>query len=310
MTRQLLAFSRKQVSGPVILDLNQAVENASRMLRRLVGDDVVLRVSMDPELAHVRIDPSQLVQVLMNLALNARDAMHRGGTLRIETRAAAGAVMLAVSDTGSGMSDEVKQRMFEPFFTTKDVGRGTGLGLPVVLGVVQQAGGKIAVETTLGVGTTFRIHLPAVADPLTPVLAVEEAATHGSERVLLVDDDAYLRSAAARGLRGRGYTVLEAQDGITALGMLDADTAIELLITDVVMPGIDGRELVERARVRRPTLRVLYTSGYLEDEVVKRGILSAEVAFLEKPFRIHTLAGKVRQVLDEVPHVEVADAGA
>jgi two-component system cell cycle sensor histidine kinase/response regulator CckA len=299
MTRQLLSFSRKQVCEPVVLDLNRAVEDTRRMLRRMVGDSIVVRVSLDPDARPIRCDPSQLVQVLMNLCVNARDAMRDGGTLMIETWQIGDRVVLAVNDTGCGMTAEVKARVFEPFFTTKEVGRGTGLGLPVVHGIVQQAGGRIEIDSTVGVGTTFRLVFPTVADPVEPMIDLEAVAAHGVERILLVDDDWHLRNAAARGLRTRGYTVLEAGDARSALRLLgEHGKSIDLLITDVVMPGIDGRQLAELARLRVPSLRVLFISGYIEDEIVHHAIQQRTAELVEKPFRVHALAARVRQLLD------------
>ncbi|HET7505332.1 MAG TPA: ATP-binding protein [Kofleriaceae bacterium] len=303
MTRQLLAFSRKQVTEPVVIDLNSAIADTRKMLRRMVGDDVVIATSLEPELGRVRIDPGHLVQVLMNLAVNARDAMAHGGTLTLTTRNVHGKaraeVMLSVTDTGCGIAPEVKERVFEPLFTTKGTTKGTGLGLSVVHGIIEEAGGRIELHTELGVGTTFEIYLPAVDAPIEKIDDVAIAGAHGDERIVFVDDDLYVRATASRALRSRGYTVLEASDAQAALQLLrDHGDAIDLLVTDVVMPSMDGRELAEAARRERPTLRVLYTSGYTDDAVLRHGVRQAEVAFIEKPFRIHALAGKVRQVLD------------
>jgi PAS domain S-box-containing protein len=300
MTRQLLAFSRKQVIEPIVLDLNAAVSDTRKMLRRMVGEDVSIQTSLEPELGRVLIDPGYLVQVLMNLAVNARDAMPRGGSLTISTRTLKqqNEVVLTVSDTGCGMPPEVKAHIFEPFFTTKDSGRGTGLGLSVVHGIVQQAGGRIEVESELGVGTTMRIFLPFVDAPAEHITDVAVIGAAGTEQILLVDDDMYVRVATSRALRARGYHVLEASDGHAALRMLADHADVKLLVTDVVMPGLDGRELVDAARARRPSLKVLYISGYTDDAVLRHGVKHAEVAILEKPFRGHTLVGKVRQILD------------
>jgi CheY-like chemotaxis protein len=206
-------------------------------------------------------------------------------------------VLLVVEDTGCGMSAEIRARVFEPFFTTKERGKGTGMGLAVVHGIVDQAGGALEVDSEVGVGTTFRIFLPTVDASLEPAKDVSAAAAHGVETILLVDDDEYVRRAAARALRARGYTVVEAGDGHTALRQLDA-SGIDLLLTDIVMAGMDGHELATEARVRRPQLKVLYTSGYTDDAVVRHGVERGDVDLIEKPFRIHALAGKVRQVLD------------
>jgi PAS domain S-box-containing protein len=303
MTRQLLAFSRKQVIEPIVLDLNTAIADTRKMLRRMVGDDVVIATSLEPELRPVRIDPGHLVQVLMNLAVNARDAMAQGGTLTLTTRNVQGKagleVMMAVADTGCGIPPEVKERVFEPLFTTKGAGKGTGLGLSVVHGIVDEAGGRIELRSEVDLGTTFEIYLPAVDAPVEKIEDVASAGAHGVEKIVFVDDDLYVRATASRALRSRGYTVLEASDAQAALKLLhDHGNGIDLLVTDVVMPTMDGRELAEAARRECPALRVLYTSGYADDAVLRHGIRLAEVAFIEKPFRVHALAGKVRQVLD------------
>jgi PAS domain S-box-containing protein len=300
MTRQLLAFSRKQLVEPVVLDLNDAVGDTRKMLRRMVGEDISIVTSLEPDLGRVLIDPGYLVQVIMNLTVNARDAMPRGGTLTLTTRnmRSTREVMMSIADTGCGMSDEVKARIFEPFFTTKDVGRGTGLGLSVVHGIVEQAGGRIEVESELGVGTTLKIYFPLVDAPAEKIADVASVGASGTEKILVVDDDMFVRTATSRALRARGYQVLEASDGVGALRMLRDDTNVDLLVTDVVMPGVDGRELVEAARARRPSLKVLYISGYADDAVLHHGVKSAEVAILEKPFRAHMLAGRIRQILD------------
>jgi PAS domain S-box-containing protein len=311
LTRQLLAFSRKQVAEPKVIDINGAVNETRKMLRRMVGEDVLLTTSLDPDLRSVRIDPGYLVQVLMNLAVNARDAMPRGGTLELSTRntvlddafvrahlgAQPGpAVMLSVTDTGCGMSAEILARIFEPFFTTKEQGRGTGMGLAVVHGIVDQAAGVIDVESTVGVGTTFRVYLPALEVQAERRREVSAAMSRGFETILFVDDDEYVRRAAGRALRARGYTVIEAADGAAALGQLHE--RIDLLLTDVVMPKMDGRELADAARAQNPGIRVLYTSGYTDDAIVRHGVLHGQVELIEKPFRMPALAARVRQVLD------------
>jgi two-component system, cell cycle sensor histidine kinase and response regulator CckA len=297
LTRQLLAFSRKQPSEPVVLDLNAAIGETRKMLRRMVGEDVIITTSLEPELAHIRIDPGALVQILMNLAVNARDAMPGGGTLSISTRIESGRVVLAVSDTGCGMPPEVQARAFEPLFTTKGLGKGTGLGLSIVRRIVEQAGGEIELESALGVGTTFRFRFPpavAKADvsgrmPVMPV--------HGKETVLVVDDDAHVRHAIARSLRACGYGVVEAGDGCVALELLRHNQAIELLVTDIVMPNMNGCQLASEARAQRPGLQVLFMSGYADDVVPRDGVSATDVV-LEKPFRNHTLANRIRKMLD------------
>ena len=301
LTRQLLAFSRKQVVEPVVIDLNDAVTDTRKMLRRMVGEDIVIATSLEPELGHVRIDPGHLVQVIMNLTVNARDAMPRGGTLALATRAFGNEMMLSITDTGCGMPPEVRARVFEPFFTTKGVGKGTGLGLSVVHGIVQQANGRIELESAPDVGTCFRIYFPKVDAPADRISDIATAGASGTERIVLVDDDMFVRASTSRALRARGYHVLEAADARDALRLLhDHSHDVALLVTDVVMPGMDGRELVEAARARRPSLKVLYISGYNDDAVIRHGVMHAEVNILEKPFPGHSLATKVRQILDAV----------
>jgi len=301
LTRQLLAFSRKQVTLPVVLDVNAAISETYKMLRRMVGEDIVIKTSFSPDAARACIDPGHLMQVLMNLIVNARDAMEHGGTLTITTRNAMSAagpeVQISIADTGCGMTDEVRRRAFEPLFTTKQAGLGTGLGLSVVHGIVKSAGGRIEIESELGRGTTFQIHLPAVDAPAEKVDSVMATVAQGIETILFVDDDLHVCASASRALRAKGYVVLEASDGDAALKYLrDQADGIDLLVTDVVMPGMNGRELADAARAEQPSLRVLYTSGYTD--VVRHGIRHDEVPFLEKPYTVHHLAGKVRQLLD------------
>ncbi len=315
LTRQLLAFSRRQVVEPVVLDVNACVNETRRMLRRMVGEDILFTTSLEPELQRVRVDAGYLVQVIMNLVVNARDAMPRGGSLDLTTRnvvldeafrsrhpgAFAGpAVSLAVRDTGCGMSPEVMARIFEPFFTTKSVGQGTGMGLSVVRGIVEQAGGFLEVESTVGVGTTFAVYLPGLAAAADQLAEPARASAMGLETLLLVDDDEHVRRAASRALRARGFTVLEAAGGDRALQLIDAHPEIALLVTDVVMPGMDGRDLVHAARTRRPALRTLYVSGYTDEAIVRHGAATGKIELLEKPFRLDCLAAKVRHVLDHV----------
>jgi PAS domain S-box-containing protein len=299
LTRQLLAFSRKEVIEPVVLDVNGAIAETRKMLRRMLGEDIVIETSLDPELHRTRIDPGYFVQILMNLAVNARDAMPRGGRLAITTRNSDREVRIEVADTGTGMAPDVRTRVFEPFFTTKGVGKGTGLGLSVVHGIVQQAGGQITIESELGAGTVICISLPAVDAPAERISDVVLAAQHGTEKIVLVDDDVFVRRATSRSLRSRGYIVLEAADAGAALRLLnDHGSDVALLVTDVVMPGTDGRELVLTARRHRPTLEVLYMSGYTDDAMLRHGLEHDQIPFIEKPFRSHALAGKVRHLLD------------
>lgn len=309
LTRQLLTFSRQQVAEARVVDLNAIVTDTEKMLRRLMGEDVAVDASLTA-VSRVHADPGHLSQVLMNLAVNARDAMPGGGRLTIDTSDVvvrptgadddAPFVLLRVSDTGSGMSPEVRTRIFEPFFTTKGVGQGTGLGLAVVHGIVSQVGGWIDVESEEGVGTTFLIHLPAVSRT-TPVWSkvVTANPVPGTETILLVEDEDLVRRVASRALRAAGYTVIEATDGNSGVRAATAHPGvIHLLLTDVVMPGMGGRMLADQVSQLRPDTRVLYTSGYLDDAIVRHGIQHAEVAFLPKPYDSRSLLGKVREVLD------------
>jgi PAS domain S-box-containing protein len=317
LTRQLLAFSRKQMLEVKDVNLNETVEQAGKMLRRLIGEDVKLTTVLASNLAHVKVDPGQMEQVLMNLAVNARDAMPQGGNLTIETTNvelnepyAAGQldlcagryVMLAVSDTGCGMDDETQARIFEPFFTTKEFGKGTGLGLAVVHGIVKQSGGRIAVYSEPGHGTTFRIYLPAITAvrKLGKSYQGYEKVPKGTETVLLVEDEEGVRQMSCLALRRAGYNVLEARHGLAALRVAEeTPEPIHLLVSDVVMPEMGGPRLAECLTAERPGLKVLYVSGYTDDAVVRHGILREELAFLHKPFTPGALARKVREVLDQ-----------
>src|SRR6267378_3111158 len=316
LTRQLLAFSRRQVLAPKLLDMNAVVANMDKMLRRLIGEDVALVTQLAADLGPVSADPGQLEQVLLNLAVNARDAMPQGGRLTIETanvvlteeyserhhRLPPGQyVLLAVSDTGVGMDEATQKHLFEPFFTTKEVGKGTGLGLATVYGIVKQSGGYIWVYSESGHGTTVKIYLPRVPGVAeAPVPVTEPTPVRGGdETVLLVEDAAPVRTLARRSLEARGYRVLEAPDGPAALALSASHGGgIDILVNDVVMPGMSGRELAERLAPQRPTMKVLYTSGYTDDTMVRQGVLNAGVAFLQKPFVPDTLTRKVREVLD------------
>ena len=316
LTRQLLAFSRRQVVALRVLDLNAVVADVGKMLRRLIGEDVELTTVLAPSLRRVKADPVQVEQVLLNLAVNARDAMPQGGKLTIETanveldgafarphpEARPGDyILLAVSDTGCGMDEATRGHVFEPFFTTKGPGKGTGLGLATVYGAVKQAGGHVYVYSEPGRGTTFKIYLPAVeetAPESAPHAGLSEG-PRGGETVLLAEDEEGVRTLTRLVLQQQGYTLLEAGDGDEALRICgEHEGRIDLLISDVVMPGLGGRELADRVAAMRPGLRVLYLSGYTDDAVVRHGVLQAETAFLQKPFTVDALACKVREVLD------------
>ena len=298
LTRQLLAFSRKQVVAPRVFDLVALVADAGRMLSRLLGPAVELATPPAAGPVWVRADPGQVEQVVMNLAVNARDAMPDGGRLTVTTAADGRWAVLTVADTGVGMTAEVRDRVFEPFFTTKAVGKGTGLGLAVVHGVVEQSGGRVTVDTAPGAGTTFRVRLP-LADP--PGLGAKaasgfRAAPRGTETVLLVDDEAAVRSLTGQVLRRYGYTVLEAADAAGATTLAECHPGrLDLLVTDVMMPGGDGRRLADQLRRRRPGLRVLFVSGSPDAMVVPHG---GGADILPKPYSPIALAEKVRDVLD------------
>jgi PAS domain S-box-containing protein len=316
LTRQMLAFSRQQVLASRVLDLNSLVADVEKMLRRLIGEDIDFVIVRDPALGQVKADPGQIDQILMNLAVNARDAMPQGGKLLIETsnvelddacaRSHAVAspgryVMLAVSDTGIGMDAETQACIFEPFFTTKEKGKGTGLGLAMVYGTVKQSGGYIFVYSEPGRGTTFKIYLPRVDAPDESVQAPETRGrlVDGSETILLVEDEEALRDLAANILREHGYKVLESTSPEDALQISERHSEpIQLLLTDVVLPRMSGRQIAEHLAPLRPAMGVLYMSGYTDDSVVRHGVLEANTAFLQKPFTPASLARKVREVLD------------
>ena len=315
LTRQLLAFSRKQVLEMRVLDLNELVADVDKLLRRLLGEDIDVLTKLDQTLGAVRADAGQLEQVVVNLAVNSRDAMPEGGKLTIETRNAelddsyarehvpvqpGRYVMLALSDTGVGMSAETISHVFEPFFTTKEAGKGTGLGLATVYGIVKQSGGYVWCYSEPGHGTTFKVYLPRV-DAAVDRLPVRAAArpTHGSETVLLVEDDAGLRALTRRVLERYGYTVLEAATADAASSLArDHAGPIHLLLTDVVLPGAGGRALADELLARRADLKVLFMSGYTEDAILHRGVLAPNTAFIHKPFSADGLTTKLREVLD------------
>jgi PAS domain S-box-containing protein len=315
LTRHLLAFSRRQVLQPVFLDLNAIVKHTETMLGRMLGDNVTLNSVLSHDLGTVRADPGQIEQILMNLAVNARDAMPQGGKITIRTANVTidqayvrqhpylklgPYVMLTVSDTGIGMDAETRARIFEPFFSTKADGKGTGLGLSTVFGIVKQSAGAINAYSEPGHGTKFKVYFPR-CEEAPVVLTTNETAplAGGSETILLVDDAAPLRGLTRLLLEGCGYTVLDSGDPAEAIGIAELHKGpLPLLITDVVMPGFSGRVLADRLRIARPETRVLYTSGYADDEVVQHGLVGADCAFLEKPFTRDALIRKVREILD------------
>jgi PAS domain S-box-containing protein len=300
LTKQLLAFGRRQIVAPVALDINDVVRDVEKMLRRLIGEHIELGVNLDPRGGRVKADPGLLVQLLMNLAVNARDAMPQGGTLSVRTAVTDSVVMLTVVDTGCGMDAATKARIFEPFFTTKPAGEGTGLGLATVHTIVQQAGGTIAVESEVGHGTSFLIEFPLCADrpPAKQTIYVRRSDLRTRETILLVEDEDMVRSLAQRVLEGKGYRVFAAPCGSDALELFEQIPGrVDLMITDVVMPGMGGRQVAECGRERQPDLRVLFMSGYTTDEVLRQGIEEEEVHFLQKPFTPDGLSRKVRDVL-------------
>jgi len=323
LTRQLLAFSRKQVLQPKVFNLNSLIVDLDKMLRRLISEDIEFETVTDPKLGATKADPGQIEQVVMNLVVNARDAIKGGGKIIIETanvtldedyaRNNAGArsgpfVMLAVTDTGEGIIAENLPHIFEPFFTTKEVGKGTGLGLSTVYGIVKQSGGNVWVESQRGRGTTFRIYLPRVDEP-EPALAEpsQPAVTSGAETVLLVEDEPALRDLIKYALTGNGFTVLDVPNAADAITLSRRHTGLlHLLLTDVIMPGMDGPALAKQVQKERPGIKVLYMSGYATNFITHDGVVDPGTNFLEKPFHPRTLLNKVREVLDTSPRVETA----
>lgn len=318
LTKQLLAFSRRQILQPRVLDLNEIVSRVEALLQRTIGEDVTLVKRLDAQLGMISADPGQIEQIILNLAVNARDAMPNGGQLIVETEnvtitdpymarhpgtAPGPHVMLAVTDTGIGMTNDVQSHVFEPFFTTKEPGRGTGLGLATVYGIVKQSGGTIWVYSEPGRGTTFKIFLPTVAHRIDQVPVPHISAPRGgSETILLVEDQPAVRAIVRKALTSHGYTVLDASHGDDALKAIAEHTGpLDLLLTDVVMPRMSGSEVTERIRATHPGVRVLYMSGYTEEAVIRNGVLGSVVPFLEKPFTPDVVLRKVREVLDAAP---------
>jgi len=317
LTRQLLAFSRKQVLEPRVVNLNELVTNLEKMLQRLIGKEVSLLTKLDPHLGWVKADPGQIEQVVMNLSVNARDAMPQGGSLTIgtanveldelfarqSTELRPGCyVLLSVTDTGSGMDQATLAKLFEPFFTTKAPGKGTGLGLSIVYGIVKQSHGHIAVTSEIGLGTAFKIYLPLVEAPVpgAPAAAPALPRAQGSETVLVVDDEEQVRSLECGVLQANGYRVLSAADGEEALRICrEAGEPIHLLVTDIVMPHMNGRELARQAVSLQPAMGILFVSGYPDDTEISSEGTPDKTDFLQKPFTSETLLRRIRQALDE-----------
>jgi CheY-like chemotaxis protein len=315
LTRQLLAFSRHQVVKPKIVDLNDVIANVEKMLGRLIGEDISMRAELTPELWPVKADPGQIEQVLLNLTVNARDAMPAGGRLTIKTSNAPHGfhpsreplpqgdfVLMEVTDTGTGMDPETQKRIFEPFFTTKDPGKGTGLGLSTVYGIVQQCGGQLQVQSTIGRGTTFEIYFPRAREKTgssRPAPPVVEKRPVPSATILLVEDEESVRQVTTRVLRNNGYLVLEAGLPSEALNLLaQGGVSVDLMLVDVVMPEMTGADLAKKVAELHPSLRVLYMSGYTGGAISGRNVVGEGVSYLEKPFTAATLCEKVRAVLE------------
>lgn len=317
LTGQLLAFSRKQILKPRVIDLNASVGGVVKMLRRLIGENVRIETRMPERACPVRVDPGQMDQVLINLAVNARDAMPDGGTFTLETRLVTPderfsrshpnlppgqLVCLLVRDTGCGFTTEAREHLFEPFFTTKQLGKGTGMGLSTVLGIVKQSGGEIELESPRAGGTTFRIYFPYIEAPIQAIEDKDKAAdtpSRGTETILLAEDEESLRRLGERMLRLNGYTVISAADGESALAAAERNgRPVDLLLTDVMMPGMSGRELAREMARRGLASRTLYMSGYTDDAIAEHGVLQPGIAFIYKPFTVDALALKLREVLD------------
>jgi signal transduction histidine kinase len=319
LTGQLLAFARRQLIQPKVVNLNELILNLDSMLQRLIGEHIKLTAHTASDLNPVCMDPNQFEQILINLVVNARDAIPpEGGRITVETRnvtldaeyarqhdgvTEGDYVMLAVSDTGSGMDEAVRLQIFEPFFTTKEKGRGTGLGLATVYGIVKQAGGHIWMYSEVGEGTAFKIYLPRATDPVDAASVYEPAGSspRGTETLLIAEDESELRSLATAALQALGYHVLVAVDGVAALALaVDHKGEIDLLVTDVVMPRMSGKDLAEQLRISRPSMKVLYVSGYTEETLLHHGTADPGTAFLAKPYTLSDLSHKVREVLSAV----------
>jgi CheY-like chemotaxis protein len=317
LTRQLLAFSRKQIMQPVILNVNRLIKDMEKMLRRLIGENIDFISIYDKSLRTIKADPGQVEQVILNLVVNARDAMPDGGRLTIETSnvqltdsyvnihqgAAPGwYVMIAVSDNGTGMKPEIKDHIFEPFFTTKEQGKGTGLGLSTVYGIVKQSGGSIWVYSEPELGTTFKIYFPQIEpDETTDVHKLHaEKTLSGKETILITEDEDFVRNLVLSGLQEYGYKILSARNRLEALQIAEEQTdKIDLLLTDVVMPGGSGGELANEISAKFPNIKILFMSGYTDESIVQHGMLSEGTNFIQKPFSIESLVEKIRTVLDE-----------
>ena len=319
LTRQLLAFSRRQIVEPRVLNINDIVLDLNNMLRRLIGEDIEIVMLTDPDLGSTKVDPGQLEQVIMNLAVNSRDAMPDGGKLTISTfnytldgENARGHSMinegdyvgLKVEDTGVGMTEEVRAHIFEPFYTTKEIGKGTGLGLSICYGIAEQNGGNISVESEVGKGTAVTLLLPRLAMGQSESSNMDhpDQLPQGKEKILLVEDEPIVREGTAHVLREQGYTVLEASNGVEAFSAVSEETIMEidLLLTDIVMPLMGGRELAEKVKQTHPGIKVLYASGYTDDEIVRREIMTDDRQFIMKPFTPLALTRKVRDALDRL----------
>jgi len=317
LTQQLLAFSRRQVLKPKVMNINTSISEMEKLLHRLIGEDIKIVTFTEPELKNVKADPIQIEQIIMNLALNARDAMPNGGNLTIETANVyldenyaihhvsvqpGPYVMLAISDNGIGMDEETQNHIFEPFYTTKEKGKGTGLGLSTVYGIVKQSNGNIWVYSEPGKGTTFKIYLPQVPEEAEQkkIRKVPAQVLQGTETILIAEDDDIVRGLISSVLKSYGYTVLEAKNGKEALSLIEKPPArpIDLLITDVVMPGMSGRMLVDKITQHHSDMKILYISGYTDNTIIHHGVLDEGVPFLQKPFTPHVLASKIREILE------------